>query len=141
MTTPLDEESPIHACPSCRAPLKRKSGKMGPFWGCSAFPECKTTLNDIDGKPSTEVNESYRCPMCTRRLILSESGYWFCSGYKKGCKVQLADIEGTPETVNRCRECGNLLVKREGKNGSFWGCSDYPKCSRTYSDGANGPKY
>ena len=30
--------------------LQRK-GKHGDFWGCSAFPQCRMTANDADGKP------------------------------------------------------------------------------------------
>ena len=30
-----------------------------------------------------------------------------------------------------CPECGGTLVKRKGKYGSFYGCSNYPKCKFT----------
>ena len=67
---------------------------MGPFWGCSEFPKCRATLNDIHGKPSKDVDDLYRCPLCTRRLVRAapEKGdYWFCSGYSKGCKATVSD--------------------------------------------------
>lgn len=37
------------------------------------------------------------------------------------------------ETVNsgRCPRCGGFLVKRNGKYGSFYGCSNYPRCKYT----------
>lgn len=36
----------------------------------------------------------------------------------------------TPPTVNyHCPRCGNALVKRNGKYGSFYGCSNYPECT------------
>jgi ssDNA-binding Zn-finger/Zn-ribbon topoisomerase 1 len=127
----------IHYCPSCKKPLRRIIGKMGPFWGCSGYPQCQTTLNDRSGEPSSEVDEHYRCPICTRRLVKADKGkgdYWFCSGYSKGCKVTLADEQGMPATAHRCPNCGNLLVKREGKNGLFWGCSDYPHCKTSFTD-------
>jgi putative DNA topoisomerase len=140
-SNPPTENSPIHACPSCKSPLRPLVGKMGPFWGCSGFPNCKTTLNDVDGKPTTEINEEYRCPICTRRLVKADGNYWFCSGYSKGCKVTLEDENGVPKTAFRCQECGSLLVKRNGKNGCFWGCSEYPECSTTYSDREDRPIY
>ena len=31
----------------------------------------------------------------------------------------------------RCPRCGGKLVLREGKYGSFYGCSNYPKCNYT----------
>ena len=39
-------------CPACGhgVMLKRK-GKHGDFWGCSAFPQCRMTANDANGKP------------------------------------------------------------------------------------------
>lgn len=30
-----------------------------------------------------------------------------------------------------CPKCGGTLVRRNGKYGSFWGCSNYPKCRYT----------
>lgn len=30
-----------------------------------------------------------------------------------------------------CPECGGTLIKRKGKYGSFYGCSNYPKCKFT----------
>ena len=125
-----------HPCPKCKKPLHRIEGKMGPFWGCTGFPSCRTTLNDIAGKPSTEINEHYRCPICTRRMVRADKGrgdYWFCSGYYKGCKIILQDANGSPEATHRCPDCDNLLVKRQGKNGMFWGCSDFPRCKTTLS--------
>jgi len=28
----------------------------------------------------------------------------------------------------KCPVCGNLLVKRNGKYGEFYGCKDFPRC-------------
>lgn len=39
-------------CPKCGAPMKRRSGKRGPFWGCSKYPDCKGTREiDDTGDP------------------------------------------------------------------------------------------
>ena len=131
-------------CPSCKQAMRRIEGKMGPFWGCSDFPKCKTTRNDADGKPSEKVDEHYRCPICTRRMVKADKekgDYWYCSGFAKGCKVTLADHNGVPELAHRCKSCGFLLVKRKGKNGVFWGCSTYPKCTASYPDINHRPDY
>lgn len=37
--------------------------------------------------------------------------------------ISLGNIE-----IKKCPKCGSTMVKREGKNGTFWGCSQYPKC-------------
>ncbi len=138
-----DEGGRVHPCPSCKLPMRRIEGRMGPFWGCSGFPNCRTTLNEVDGKPSTEFNPDYRCPLCTRRLVRADKDkgdYWFCSGYNKGCKVRLEDVEGRPKQAFRCKRCGQLLNRREGKNGPFWGCTSFPSCTATYNDNEGKPK-
>ena len=134
----------LHYCPKCKKPLRRIQGKMGPFWGCSGFPDCRTSFNDVDSKPSEDMDEHYRCPLCTRQLVKAnkEKGdYWFCSGYSKGCKVTLPNQDCVPEAAYQCQKCSSLLVKRSGKNGVFWGCGDYPKCTASYNDDDNRPKF
>ncbi len=133
-------------CPECRKPMRRIKGKMGPFWGCTGFPKCTATLNDLDGKPSQQVDEHYRCPVCTRQLVRADKekgDYWFCSGFSKGCKVTLADAGGVPETGYRCKACGQLLVRRERKDSksAFWGCSKFPECRASYPDKSNKPNF
>lgn len=32
------------ACPQCGAPTRQRTGKSGPFWSCSRYPDCKDTL-------------------------------------------------------------------------------------------------
>ena len=134
----------VHLCASCKKPLRRIIGKMGPFWGCTGFPQCKVSFNDFEGRPSEQVDEHYRCPLCTRRLVRSDKGsadYWYCSGFAKGCKTHLKDIDGVPETGYPCRECGNVLIERSGKNGEFWGCKGYPACTASYPDQDGRPQF
>ena len=38
-------------CPNCGKPMVRRKSKNGYFWGCSGFPQCKTTASDNKGKP------------------------------------------------------------------------------------------
>lgn len=143
-TNHIGPPSRVHFCAACKKPLRRIDGKKGPFWGCTGFPLCKTSLNDVDGKPSRDIDEHYRCPLCTRQLVRAapEKGdYWFCSGFQKGCKVTLADHNGRPETAYLSHRCGHLLVKRKGKNGEFWGCREYPQCKTTYPDKNNRPDF
>lgn len=35
------------------------------------------------------------------------------------------------DKVVECDECGSWMVKRDGKNGEFFGCSKYPVCKNT----------
>lgn len=32
------------ACPLCNSPTRQRTGKTGPFWSCSRYPECKGTV-------------------------------------------------------------------------------------------------
>ncbi len=35
------------------------------------------------------------------------------------------------KSVRKCPRCGNILKRRNGKYGEFWGCSAYPDCRYT----------
>ncbi|HGC5940546.1 TPA: DNA topoisomerase III [Legionella pneumophila] len=39
------------ACPECQNTLYRREGKKGFWWGCSGFPQCKSTFLDNKGAP------------------------------------------------------------------------------------------
>ena len=44
------------------------------------------------------------------------------------------EIENPTEAarnVKKCPKCGNVLRKRNGKYGEFWGCMSYPECKYT----------
>ena len=39
-------------CPNCGKPLNKRSGRFGPFLGCSGYPDCKTIVKlDKEGNP------------------------------------------------------------------------------------------
>jgi DNA topoisomerase-3 len=40
-----------HPCPACQKPMQRRKGKKGYWWGCTGYPECRTTFPDDGGKP------------------------------------------------------------------------------------------
>lgn len=97
-------------CPACGQPLARRKGKEGWFWGCSKYPECRSTLPDAGGKPGTRAGSSRpaaKTPAAADRKIGA----------------------GEP-----CPSCGEgRLVRRAIKHGkntgkSFLGCTSYPRC-------------
>ena len=57
------------------------------------------------------------------------------------CKINLQvykrileDMDGALKCVkaeNKCPQCGDELIKRNGKHGQFWGCASYPICKYT----------
>lgn len=46
-------------CPRCKSVMVKRTGKNGDFWGCSAYPRCRTTLPDQNGKPDFTVRRAY----------------------------------------------------------------------------------
>ena len=47
----IAEAKDIVKCPKCGRTMTRRKGSNGFFWGCSGYPECKTTMEDNKGKP------------------------------------------------------------------------------------------
>ncbi|MCR5834628.1 MAG: DNA topoisomerase 3 [Selenomonadaceae bacterium] len=164
-------EESKYKCPNCGSALTKRQGKNGDFWGCSAYPKCKTTFEDDNGQPDFEgklraarqkilAEESkYKCPNCGSALIKRQgrSGdFWGCSAYPK-CKTTFEDDNDKPdfegklrearqkilaeESKYKCPNCGSALIKRRGRNGDFWGCSAYPKCKTTFNDDNGQPNF
>lgn len=51
-----------HLCPNCEKPLVRRKGKpykgkASYFYGCSGYPDCKTTLFEKNGKPNYDTKK------------------------------------------------------------------------------------
>ncbi len=44
---------------------------------------------------------------------------------------EMAKRSGGEGAVKLCPRCGNVLRKRNGKFGTFWGCMSYPECRYT----------
>lgn len=92
-----------HPCPSCGKPLRRRKSSNGFFWGCSAYPDCKTTLPDNKGKPAQRKPAQKSQP---KKANIGDT----CPECKKG-KLVLRSIKSG---------------KNEGK--PFTGCTKYPTC-------------
>ena len=100
--------APMHPCPECGAALRRRTGKKGVFWGCSAYPTCAVTAPDVDGAPGVGAEPSageHTCPHCAKSL--------------------------------RRRTCSaDADPKKRGYD--FWGCTGYPACKSTFKPDATG---
>ena len=46
-------------------------------------------------------------------------------------KDEMDNPSEAAKAVKKCPKCGNLLRKRTGKFGEFWGCMSYPDCRYT----------
>lgn len=87
--------------------------------------------------------KKHNCPKCDANLRLIQNKFWGCSNYPK-CDYSAANVDGKPverksvtKELNKSHpcECGDgYYQKRKGAQGSFFGCSNYPKCSNTKQD-------
>ena len=84
-----DPEGTGEECPECGSELVARSGRFGPFVGCSNYPDCKY----IKKEPPKETGET--CPECDSPLVAKRgrfgpfvgcSNYPKCRYIKKGAK-------------------------------------------------------
>ncbi|HPD30162.1 MAG TPA: type I DNA topoisomerase [Phycisphaerae bacterium] len=90
------------SCPECGRPLQLKSGRFGPFFSCSNFPQCRCSVN-LRGEAKKRAEIEMPPPPRPKPVP--------------------TDIV--------CEECGEPMMIRSGRSGKFLGCSKYPKCRNT----------
>jgi DNA topoisomerase-1 len=98
---------PVHPCPSCGKAMRKRNGEQGAWWGCTGYPDCRTTAPDDGGKPgkareAAQASE-YKCPKCGS-VLLHYSG--------------TAKKSGKPYKALRCpkKECtGFFFFDKAGK--------------------------
>src|SRR6185295_7731889 len=109
----------------------------GRFLACSGYPECKNTREQLDDGPRQEFTED--CPYCQKRLALRKGrfgAFLACPDYPtcRGTARLRARPDGVLEVLRdrkldeKCPECSNALVERDGRFGKFISCSKYPEC-------------
>lgn len=135
-----------YPCPNCgEGYLQQRKGDNGLFWSCDAYPNCKTTFPDADGKPNTvdlpEPESDIECPNCKKGHLKPRRGkhglFWSCNAYPD-CKTTFPDADGEPNlnyekpqasSDHKCPKCKKGLIRRQAKSGNYWwGCSGFPKC-------------
>ncbi len=85
------------------------------------------------------------CPKCGEHELLLRSGrfgnFIACSGFPKCKYTEQCDEEGNVTAKKeeeiadgeKCEKCGNDMVIKNGRNGPFLACSNYPDCKNTKS--------
>ncbi len=148
---PVEKVSSGIKCEKCGADMVFKSGKMGEFLACSAYPTCKNAKSfkrDDEGKinvveKAEPVKTDVKCEKCDSPMVIRPSRrgpFLSCSAYPK-CRnakplpEELKDKappappkEEPVITDEKCEKCGSPMLKRKGRFGEFLGCSGYPKC-------------
>ncbi|EAK9946948.1 type I DNA topoisomerase [Campylobacter lari] len=120
--TKLDE-----TCPDCGGELAIRKGRYGEFIACLNFPKCKYSRNLKQETQNEEKNEKkfntigVKCPSCQEGKIVerfSKRGKFYgCSAYPK-CNY----ISKYKPSEEKCSECGETLIIKELKKGTFLEC-------------------
>lgn len=120
-------------CPECGESLVIRTGKHGPFLGCSRYPECeyvRPLKNQADGH-IVKVLEGQVCPECGAELVLRQGRFGMfigCSRYPE-CGHTGA-IDKPDDTAIKCPQChtGTLVQRRSRFGKTFHSCDRYPDC-------------
>lgn len=123
-------------CPECGAVLVIRSGRHGPFLGCSRYPECayiRSLKAQADGHVVKVLNGQF-CPLCQSTLVLRQGRYGMfigCSNYPE-CE-HTETIDRPDETALTCPQCrqGKLLQRKSRYGKTFHACERYPQCQFT----------
>ncbi|MCV3471114.1 type I DNA topoisomerase [Campylobacter sp. CNRCH_2015_0814] len=120
--TKLDE-----TCPDCGGELAIRKGRYGEFIACLNFPKCKYSRNlkqEIQNEEKSEKKLNtigVKCPNCQEGEIVerfSKRGKFYgCSAYPK-CNY----ISKYKPSEEKCSECGETLIIKELKKGTFLEC-------------------
>ncbi|EAI3912651.1 type I DNA topoisomerase [Campylobacter lari] len=120
--TKIDE-----TCPDCGGELAIRKGRYGEFIACLNFPKCKYSRNLKQETQNEEKNEKklntigIKCPSCQEGEIVerfSKRGKFYgCSAYPK-CNF----ISKYKPSEEKCEECGENLIIKELKKGTFLEC-------------------
>ncbi|MDX1418480.1 MAG: type I DNA topoisomerase [Rubricoccaceae bacterium] len=92
-------------CPRCGKRMALRSGPSGRFWGCTGFPDCRTTQPWVDP-------QAVRCPACGEgRLVERRSkkgaAFWGCTAFPACKHAQWAEPLPTP-----CPACSHAFLDR-----------------------------
>ncbi|MBZ7939523.1 type I DNA topoisomerase [Campylobacter sp. W0014] len=116
-------------CPDCGGELAIRKGRFGEFVACLNFPKCKYSRNLKNENKANEENATAKktnsigiiCPSCQKGEIVerfSKRGKFYgCSAYPK-CNF----ISKYRPSDEKCEECGENLVIKELKKGTFLEC-------------------
>ena len=137
--TPITK-STDHPCPACgKGYLQRRAGKKpGTYWwGCNAYPACKHTAPDNDGKPGVWGERTPAGSGGTKTKAASGRKKGSASGDKAAPGKNSKALDKTYP----CTACGKgWLQARSGSRGVFWGCSNYPACTHSENDAQGVPQ-
>lgn len=119
--TKIDEK-----CPQCGGELAIRKGRYGEFIACLAFPKCKYARNlkeeNVEKKEAKKANGiGVKCPQCKKGEVVerfSKRGKFYGCGEYPKCKF----VSNYKPSDEKCEECGEFMVIKELKKGTFLEC-------------------
>ncbi|MBS4241377.1 type I DNA topoisomerase [Campylobacter vulpis] len=113
-------------CPQCGSELAVRKGRYGEFIACLAFPKCRYSRNlkedNAEKKETKKANGiGVKCPKCENGEVVerfSKRGKFYgCNHYPK-CDF----VSNYKPSEEKCGECGENMVIKELKKGTFLEC-------------------
>lgn len=97
------KETPAQVCPNCGSAMELREGKFGRFYGCTKYPDCKSTMAISTGVP---------CPKCGSDIVERYSKkkrkpFWGCSGFPN-CSYAVNDLP-----IKLCTDCDEGIMVRK----------------------------
>jgi DNA topoisomerase-1 len=124
----LREQQHIGTCPECGNSISIKKSSKGNFMGCDGYPECMRAYPLPRGAMTQPTEE--KCDVCglpkLRAIRKGTPPVTSCIDPKCSGNLSVTDL-------GECLECGGRIRMMYSRNGKrFAGCSEWPKCNRTY---------
>jgi DNA topoisomerase-1 len=123
------EKIPTDAtCERCGSKMVKRWGKRGYFLACSTYPKCSFT-REVEGNGEKNEETDARCEKCGSPMVVKNGRFGrflACSQYPT-CKFTKAMDTGV-----HCPQegCDGMIVERRTRKGrTFYGCTNYPKCT------------
>ncbi len=137
-----DALSSLGPCPVCKeGTIQIRKGKFGLFAACNRYPDCKTTFNLPKFalvKPAGKISpKGYPMIIVIRQgkrpqelsLNPEENSQLDKEQTKEYSKIKSGKLE------KKCPKCGQPLRVMNSIYGEFLGCTSYPNCKYTESNG------
>lgn len=123
-----DAMSSLGPCPKCKEGtvkilMAKKSRKR--FAGCSRYPDCEQTYPLPQKGKLTPTEKT--CEHCTAPIATIKIG----KRVQDVCINPDCPAKDATEEKRTCQKCNKPMTLRKSVYGSFYGCSDYPKCTYT----------
>ncbi len=126
-------------------------GELKDFYGpfSDTLAKAKKNMRNVKAQ---NIETEHKCEKCGSTMVIKwgkRGEFLACSGYPE-CKNtmefkredgRIVPIKATEEAEGQeCEKCGQPMVLKKGRFGSFLACSGYPECRNTKPVGNDGPQ-